>query len=123
VANKVGKSSSVGVRKLTGELPHSQLTAGELENARPPMDEHKKPATERVTGNKTKPRLASAKVPLPERMGVGQRIYLWCKVAYCGLAQRSAQGTLVLSPQPCRYRDPRIRCRTNIHPYTWSWHA
>ncbi len=29
------------------------------------MDEHKKPATERVTGTKTKPRLVSAKVPLP----------------------------------------------------------
>jgi hypothetical protein len=29
------------------------------------MDEHKKPATERVTGTKTKPRLVSAKVPFP----------------------------------------------------------
>ena len=29
------------------------------------MDEHKKPGTERVTGTKTKPRLVSAKVPLP----------------------------------------------------------
>jgi hypothetical protein len=27
------------------------------------MNEHKKPATERVTGTKTKPRLISAKVP------------------------------------------------------------
>jgi hypothetical protein len=30
-------------------------------------------------------------------MGGGQRICLRCKVVYCGLVQRSAQGTLVLS--------------------------
>ena len=29
------------------------------------MDEHNKPATERVTDTKTKPRLVSAKVPFP----------------------------------------------------------
>jgi hypothetical protein len=29
------------------------------------MDEHKKPATERVTVTKTKPRLVSAMVPFP----------------------------------------------------------
>jgi hypothetical protein len=29
------------------------------------MDEHKKPATERLTGTKTKPRLVSAKLPFP----------------------------------------------------------
>jgi len=34
-----------------------------LENTRPRMDEHKKPATRRVTGTKTKPRLVSAKIP------------------------------------------------------------
>ena len=48
------------------------------------MDEHNKPATERVTGTKTKPRLVSAKGPFPNEWAEGQRICLRCKVAHCG---------------------------------------
>ena len=79
------------------------------------MDEHKKPASERVTGTKTKPRLVSAEVPFPNEWAEVSASAVGLKVVYCGLAQRSVQGTLVRSPQPCRYRGPGIRCRTNIH--------
>src|SRR5689334_4697185 len=79
------------------------------------MNEHKKPATERVTGTKTKPRLISAKVP-PSRTNGRRSAHLpSVQGGPLRLAQRSAQGTLVLSRQPCRYRDPRTTCRTNIH--------
>ena len=50
------------------------------------MDEHKKPATERVTGTKTKPRLVSAKVSFPNEgaevsaSAFGAR---WSTAAWC----------------------------------------
>jgi hypothetical protein len=50
------------------------------------MDEHNKPATERVTGTKTKPRLVSAKGPFPnEWAGVNASAYgaRWSTAAWC----------------------------------------
>ena len=87
------------------------------------MDEHKKPATERVTGTKTKPRLVSAKVPPSQRMGVGQRICLWCKVVYCGLARRSALGTASPFAATVPLSRSLHQMPDEYSPYTWSWHA
>jgi hypothetical protein len=111
------------VRKSTGELPHSQLTAGELENTRPPMDEHKKPATERVTGTKTKPRLVSAKVPLSRTNGRRsahlpsvQGGLLRPGAAECSRHASPFAATVPLSRSVHQMPD-------EYSPYTWSWHA
>jgi len=111
--NRLGKYSFARHRR--GPPTGSQLTAGEWENTRPRHGRTQEASNRARDRHQDQAPPSLCQGTLPERMDGGQRICLRCKVVYCGLAERSAQGTLVLSPQPCHYRGPSIRCRTNIH--------
>jgi hypothetical protein len=87
------------------------------------MNEHKKPATERVTGTKTKPRLVSAKVPPSRTNGrrsaasaFGARWPTAAGAAECSRHARPFAATMPLSRSAHHMPD-------EYSPYTRSWHA